>query len=89
MCKLKALWNIQREIREVREELIEYIRAIRAFPKATKHEVFFEENKMSNEYDATKWNASCDLLWEMIQRPNAEMRGVIRDELCCDELLSS
>ena len=40
-----SLWNIQREIREVREELIEYIRAIRAFPKATKHEVFFEENK--------------------------------------------
>ena len=40
-----AVWNIQREIQEVREELIEYIRAIRAFPKATKHEVFFEENK--------------------------------------------
>ncbi len=40
-----AVWNIQREIREVREELIEYIRAIRAFPKATKHEIFFEENK--------------------------------------------
>ena len=40
-----ALWNIQREVKEVREELIEYIRAIRAFPKATKHEVFFEENK--------------------------------------------
>lgn len=40
-----ALWNIQREVKEVREELIEYIRAIRAFPTATKHEVFFEENK--------------------------------------------
>jgi hypothetical protein len=40
-----AIWNIQDEMREVREELIEYIRAIRAFPKATKHEVFFEENK--------------------------------------------
>ena len=40
-----SLWNVQREIREVREELIEYIRAIRAFPKATKHEIFFEENK--------------------------------------------
>jgi hypothetical protein len=40
-----ALWNVQKEVREVREELIEYIRAIRAFPKATKHEVFFEENK--------------------------------------------
>ena len=40
-----ALWNIQREVKEVREELIEYIRAIRAFPTATKHEIFFEENK--------------------------------------------
>ena len=40
-----ALWNIQPEIREVAEELTEYIRAIRAFPRATKHEVFFEENK--------------------------------------------
>jgi tetratricopeptide (TPR) repeat protein len=40
-----ALWNNQREAREVAEELVEYIRAIRAFPKATKHEVFFEENK--------------------------------------------
>ena len=38
------------------------------------------------QWDPTKWNASCDLLWEMIQRPNAEMRGVIRDELCCHEL---
>ena len=38
------------------------------------------------DYDATKWNASCDLLHEMILRPNAEMRGVIRDELCCHEL---
>ena len=25
-------------------------------------------------------------LQEMIVRPNAEMRGVIRDELCCSEL---
>ena len=38
------------------------------------------------DYDPTKWNASCDLLHEMIVRPNAEMRGVIRDELCCNEL---
>ena len=38
------------------------------------------------QWDPTKWNASCDLLWEMVQRPNAEMRGVIRDELCCHEL---
>ena len=40
-----AIWNCQDEVREVSEELVEYIRAIRAFPKATKHEVFFEENK--------------------------------------------
>ena len=40
-----AVWNIQEEMREVSEELVEYIRAMRAFPKATKHEVFFEENK--------------------------------------------
>ena len=40
-----ALWNNQREMNEVKEELIEYIRAMRAFPRATKHEVFFEENK--------------------------------------------
>ena len=39
-----------------------------------------------NQWDPTKWNASCDLLQEMIVRPNAEMRGVIRDELCCSEL---
>ena len=38
------------------------------------------------QLDPTKWNASCDLLQEMIVRPNAEMRGVIRDELCCSEL---
>jgi len=40
-----AVWNVQTEIDDVAEELIEYIRAIRAFPRATKHEVFFEENK--------------------------------------------
>ena len=45
----------------------------------------FGDRPMS-DYDATKWNASCDLLHEMIVRPNAEMRGVIRDELCCHEL---
>ena len=38
------------------------------------------------QWDPIKWNASCDLLQEMIVRPNAEMRGVIRDELCCSEL---
>lgn len=40
-----AVWNCQDEVRDVAEELVEYIRAIRAFPRATKHEVFFEENK--------------------------------------------
>ena len=40
-----AVWNCQDEVRNTGEELLEYIRAIRAFPKATKHEVFFEENK--------------------------------------------
>lgn len=39
-----AIWNCQLEMREVKEELIEYIRAIRAFPRATKHEIFFEKD---------------------------------------------
>jgi hypothetical protein len=40
-----AIWGVQQEMQEVKEELVEYIRAIRAFPKATKHEVFFEDSK--------------------------------------------
>ena len=40
-----ALWNCQREMQEVKEELIEYIRAIRAFPRASKHEIFFGDEK--------------------------------------------
>ena len=40
-----ALWNCQREMNEVKEELVEYIRAIRAFPRASKQEVFFGDNK--------------------------------------------
>ena len=41
-----AIWGVQREMQEVREELVEYIRAIRAFPRASKQEVFFgEESK--------------------------------------------
>ena len=40
----------------------------------------------NQDWDPIKWNASCDLLQEMIVRPNAEMRGVIREELCCSEL---
>jgi len=37
-----ALWGVQREVQEVKEELVEYIRAIRAFPRASKQEVFFD-----------------------------------------------
>jgi uncharacterized oligopeptide transporter (OPT) family protein len=40
-----AIWDVQPYMREVAEELVEYLRAARAFPKATKNEVFFEENK--------------------------------------------
>ena len=40
-----ALWNCQREMNEVKEELVEYIRAIRAFPHASKQEIFFGEDK--------------------------------------------
>ena len=38
-----AIWNVQPEMREVAEEIVEYIRAARAFPKAKKSEVFFGE----------------------------------------------
>ena len=38
-----ALWMCQLEMREVAEELVEYIRAARAFPKAKKQEIFFGE----------------------------------------------
>ena len=40
-----ALLDVQREMQDVKEELVEYIRAIRAFPKASKHEVFFGEEQ--------------------------------------------
>ena len=40
-----ALWDCQREMHEVKEELVEYIRAIRAFPRASKQEIFFGEDK--------------------------------------------
>lgn len=40
-----AIWGVQREMQEVKEELVEYIRAIRAFPRASKQEVFFGEEK--------------------------------------------
>ena len=38
-----ALWGVGSETTEVAEELVEFIRAARAFPKASKHEVFFGE----------------------------------------------
>ena len=38
-----ALWDVQSDMREVAEELVEYIRAARAFPKAKKSEIFFGE----------------------------------------------
>lgn len=39
-----ALWNVQPEMREVAEELVEFIRAARAFPKAPKQEIFFGDS---------------------------------------------
>jgi len=38
-----ALWNVQPEMREVAEEIVEFIRAARAFPKANRQEIFFGE----------------------------------------------
>lgn len=38
-----AIWDVQSDMREVAEELVEYLRAARAFPKAKKSEVFFGE----------------------------------------------
>ena len=40
-----AIWGVQREMQEVKEELVEYIRAIRAFPRASKQEIFFGDQK--------------------------------------------
>ena len=40
-----ALWGVQREMQEVKEELVEYLRATRAFPRASKQEVFFGDQK--------------------------------------------
>ncbi len=37
-------------------------------------------------WDAQKWNASIDVIQEMIFRPTPDMRAIIRDELCCSEL---
>lgn len=45
-----------------------------------------EQKTFEYEWDPIKWNAACDLLYQMVMSPNAEYRGVIRDELCCHEL---
>ena len=37
-------------------------------------------------WDPQKWNASVDVIQEMIFRPTPDMRAIIRDELCCSEL---
>ena len=37
-------------------------------------------------WNAQKWNASIDVIQEMIFRPTPDMRAIIRDELCCSEL---
>jgi len=37
-------------------------------------------------WDPQKWNASVDVIQEMIFRPTPDMRAIIRDELCCNEL---
>jgi len=40
-----ALWGCQSEMREVAEEICEYLRACRAYPKAPKQEIFFGDQK--------------------------------------------
>ena len=39
-----------------------------------------------SNWDPQKWNASIDVIQEMIFRPTPDMRAIIRDELCCSEL---
>ena len=39
-----SLWGVGPETNEVAEELVEFLRAARAFPKASNQEVFFGEN---------------------------------------------
>ena len=38
-----ALWDCQSEMREVAEEVCEWLRAARAYPKVRKQEIFFGE----------------------------------------------
>ena len=38
-----AVWGVTNETKEVIEEVTEWINAARAFPRASKHEVFFGE----------------------------------------------
>ena len=39
-----AIWDCQQEVREVAEEVCEWLAAARAFPKAPKQELFFPED---------------------------------------------
>lgn len=37
--------------------------------------------------DKAKWNAACDILIELINRPiDGNVRNEVREELCCSEL---
>lgn len=38
-----ALWDCQSEMREVAEEIVEWLRAARAYPNVRKREIFFGE----------------------------------------------
>lgn len=38
-----ALWNVQSEMREIAEEMTEYLRAARNYPSKPKHDVFFDK----------------------------------------------
>ena len=40
-----ALWGCQSEMREIAEEMSEWLRTQRAFPTANKRELFFGEDK--------------------------------------------
>lgn len=40
-----AIWDCQSEMREVAEEIVEWLRAARAYPNVRKREIFFGEEK--------------------------------------------
>jgi hypothetical protein len=42
---------------------------------------------MEMTVDKAKWNAACDILIEMVNRPiDGNIRNEVREELCCSEL---